>query len=179
MSPAAVCFCLLSGLTLLGGCNPVEVHSSHDVLLRQSAPQTLLVVNKTNRPLTYGPAASAAVLAPGGHLTLTFLVNTIGVLKEPKGTPYWTILPDRHRESFIETDAAKVIEDASDPLKITFHDGAIPVFTNLTLSPCQGVDWATAPNHPETHTIAVPDPIPSIPQLVCPSSTTAGAASSK
>jgi hypothetical protein len=50
------------------------------------------VVNKSNRSLAYGSGAAAGVLPVGGHLTLTFQVNTIGTLNKPNGTPYWTVM---------------------------------------------------------------------------------------
>jgi hypothetical protein len=168
MSTALTSSCLLLGLTLLGGCDDIWVHDSYDVMLRQSAVQTMQVVNNSNRSLTYQSGAAAGTLPAGGHLTLTFQVNTIGTLMKPNGTPYWTVLPDRYRESFIETDSYGLAEDASDPLKITFHDGATPVFASFSLNLCPGGGWATAPTFTKAYTIAVPDPLPAIPQVVCP-----------
>jgi len=160
--------CLLVGLTLLGGCDDIWLHNSYDVLLRQSAGQTIQVVNNSKNSLTYGAGAAAGVLPAGAHLTLTFQVNTIGTLKKPAGTPYWTVLQDQYRESFVETGSSKVVEDASDPLKITFHDGAIPLFATFSLNLCAGAGWAAAPTATKLSTIYVPDPVPAIPQPVCP-----------
>jgi hypothetical protein len=44
----------------------------------------------------------------------------------------------------------------------------MPVFATFTLNLCPGAGWATAPVGTKLHTIDVPDPVPAIPQVVCP-----------
>jgi hypothetical protein len=96
--------------TLLIGCNDIWLKDSYDVLPRQTAEQTLVVSNNSKNTLTSGNNVAPTVLVPGGRLTVRFRVNTIGTLKKPDETPYWTVIVDEYLEEFVETDSGALVQ---------------------------------------------------------------------
>lgn len=163
-----MCAGLFLATGLLTGCSYIWLKDSYDVLVRQSAPQTLTVTNTGPSALTVGSGGATRAIAPGGVLTVRFQVDSIGTLKKPNGTPYWTVLPDRYREQFVELDRETLVDASGDPLKLTFMNGNRPEFVTFSLNLCPGPGWPTGGSATTTYGLAVPDPQPVIPHAICP-----------
>jgi len=171
MRPAGL---FLAALVIaLCGCGAVSLHNnSIDVALYQSEDQRLVVTNTTTKPLTIvGPSGKGTVaLAPGQSMVIAFRVATIGTADPPSGTPYWRIDPAGFTERFLEVRSPGLVDTSSPALALNFHDpDGVLVKASFGLTGCgPNGGWARQKTPPADHAIQVPDPVPAVPQAVCP-----------
>jgi hypothetical protein len=156
----------------LCGCGTVLLTSSRDVALYQSDDQRLIVTNTTTDVLTIigRPAAPPAVVGPGMTTIIPFRVMTIGTLHAPSGGPYWTVGTGGYREAFIELQSPAIVDASSSVLTLHFHSvQGRPVTASFALNLCgPNGGWAKQQVPGSDHHVQVPDPIPAVPQAVCP-----------
>ena len=169
MKPATPLLPMLA--VLLSGCW-VTLSDSNDVALFQSDDQRLIVSNTTTKTLTIvgKPATPPIVIGPGASVVVPFRVMTIGTLHAPSGAPYWTVGPGGYRESFVELQSPAIVDVSSPALTLHFHDASgTPVTASFALNLCgAGAGWAKSAVPKSDHPIQLPDPIPAVPQAVCP-----------
>ena len=164
LAPLAIALC---------GCAAVSLHTnSIDIALYQSDNQRLVVTNTTAKPLTIaGRSGEAAVaLAPGQSMVIPFRVATVGTADPPSGTPYWRLDPAGFTERFLEIRSPALVDTSSSALALNFHDpDGVLVKASFGLTSCgANGGWARQKTPPADHPIQVPDPVPAVPQAVCP-----------
>jgi hypothetical protein len=153
---------------LVSGCW-MPLANSVDVALYQSDLQHLVVTNTTTKALTIQPRPSGAPvqLAPGQSLSIPFRVATIGTAVPPAGS---ALGPGGYTEHFEETQSATLVDASSTALALNFHDAqGVLVKASFELTGCgAGPGWAQQHVPTADHPLQLPDPIPAIPQAVCP-----------
>ena len=166
---AAACLATnLAALVMLADCSQVDLHDSADAVVNQSAPQILVVANAGPDTLTIGSGTAMQTFAPGGNLTVRFQVKTISMVNKPGTAPGGTPLPPEYREQFAETDGLGLVNAGGDPLMITFRKGGAPVTASFSVSLCRGQGWRVGVAASDSYVLVVPDPIPGVPQALCP-----------
>jgi hypothetical protein len=156
----------------LSGCGTVHLGDSLDIALYQSDDQRLTVTNATSGAITIvgQPGVVSIKVEPGASLAVPFRVATIGTAVRPKGAPYWTLDPGGYTETFRELNGPRIVDTTGSAPTLNFHDaGGVLVKASISLTSCgSGSGWARQHVAAADHPLRVPDPIPAVPQAVCP-----------
>ena len=116
------------------------------------------------------PGVVSIKVEPGASLAVPFRVATIGTAVRPKGAPYWTLDPGGYTETFRELNGPRIVDTTGSAPTLNFHDaGGVLVKASISLTSCgSGSGWARQHVAAADHPLRVPDPIPAVPQAVCP-----------
>ncbi len=158
----------LAAMAALSGCLGSGLHDSQDTAVNQSAPQTLVVTNTSPDTLTIGAGPATRTLAPGANLIVRFQVTTVSMVPKTASPSGTAAAPTAYTEQFRETDNFGLVDTGSDPLVIAFHKGTVPVTASFSVNLCRRPGWEIGIAVSSNYGLVVPDPVPGIPQPICP-----------
>ena len=127
-----------------------------------SPPQTLVVTNASPNALTIGSGPAATSIPPGGTLKIAFHVDTMTMTSPSSASP------PGYTETFVETSTPARFDQEKNPPELVFHNGNVPVIATLSVDLCKPPGWRVNVTNSGTYSIRVPNPVPGIPQPVCP-----------